>query len=74
VPRQVQFDNARELAGWGASARTLSRVIRLCPRLGVEPVFIPETPTQHRRGLRLQKVPTSFVAYFPSAGSFSPGL
>jgi putative transposase len=114
-PAQVQFDNARELCGWGASARTLSRVIRLCLRFGVSPVFIPEgepqfngsvenfngwfqdplfqrrfrrpgdlrrelarlqeavttqhvhprlggkTPAQHRRGLRLQKLPTSFV-------------
>jgi putative transposase len=31
-PEQLQFDNARELAGWGQSARTLSRVIRLCLR------------------------------------------
>jgi putative transposase len=115
-PEQVQFDNARELAGWGPSARTLCRVIRLCLRFGVSPVFIPEgepqfnggvenfngwfqprlfdrrfarpgdlrrelarlqeavnaqhvhprlgglTPAQHRRGLRLQKLPASFVA------------
>jgi putative transposase len=114
-PEQVQFDNARELAGWGQSARALSRVIRLCLRFGVSPVFIPEgepqfngsaenfngwfqeplfqhhfrrpgdlrrelarlqeavntqhvhprlggqTPAQHRRGLRLQKLPASFV-------------
>jgi hypothetical protein len=40
-PEQVQFDNARELAGWGPAARTLSRVIRLCLRFGVSPVFIP---------------------------------
>jgi transposase InsO family protein len=114
-PAQVQFDNARELCGWGASARTLSRVIRLCLRFGVSPVFIPEgepqfngsvenfngwfqeplfqrhfqrpgdlrrelarlqeavntqhvhprlggkTPAQHRRGLRLQKLPASFA-------------
>jgi transposase InsO family protein len=114
-PEQVQFDNARELAGWGPPARTLSRVIRLCLRFGVSPVFIPEgepqfngsvehfngwfqepllqrrfrrpgdlrrelarlqeavntqhvhprlggkTPSQHRRGLRLQKLPESFV-------------
>jgi putative transposase len=113
-PEQVQFDNARELAGWGPAARTLSRVIRLCLRLGVGPVFIPagepqfngsvenfngwfqeplfqqrfkrpgdlrrelarlqeavntqhvhprlggQTPAQHRRGLRLQKLPASF--------------
>ncbi|HMB03562.1 MAG TPA: integrase core domain-containing protein [Isosphaeraceae bacterium] len=115
-PEQVQFDNARELAGWGPAARTLSRVIRLCLRYGVGPVFIPagepqfngsvenfngwfqeplfqrrfrrpgdlrrelarlqeavntqhvhprlggQTPAQHRRGLRLQKLPASFVA------------
>jgi transposase InsO family protein len=114
-PEQVQFDNARELAGWGQSARALSRVIRLCLRFGVSPVFIPEgepqfngsaenfngwfqeplfqhhfrrpgdlrrelarlqevvnsqhvhprlggqTPAQHRRGVRLQKLPASFM-------------
>src|SRR5262249_38882719 len=38
LPEQVQFDNARELAGWGRGARTLSRVIRLCLRYGVSPV------------------------------------
>src|SRR5262249_8079049 len=41
-PEQMQLDNARELAGWGPAARTLSRVIRLCLRFGVSPVFIPE--------------------------------
>jgi transposase InsO family protein len=115
-PAQVQLDNARELAGWGPAARTLSRVIRLCLRYGISPVFIPvgepqfnggvehfngwfqeplfrrrfrrpgdlrrelarlqeavntrhvhprlggKTPAQHRRGLRLQKLPRSFVA------------
>ena len=115
IPEQVQFDNARELAGWGSAARTLSRVIRLCLRFGASPVFIPagepqfngsvenfngwfqeplfdhrfrrpgdlrrelarlqeavntqhvhprlggKTPAQHRRGLRLRKLPGSFV-------------
>jgi transposase InsO family protein len=115
IPEQVQFDNARELSGWGPAARTLSRVIRLCLRLGASPVFIPagepqfnggvenfngwfqeplfqrkfhrpgdlrrelarlqeavntqhvhprlggKTPAQHRRGLRLRKLPRSFV-------------
>jgi transposase InsO family protein len=115
IPQQVQLDNARELAGWGPAARALSRVIRLCLRFGVGPVFIPagepqfngsvenfngwfqeplfdrrfrrpgdlrrelarleeavntqhvhprlggQTPAQHRRGLRLQKLPASFV-------------
>src|SRR5216683_984761 len=114
LPEQVQLDNARELAGWGPAARTLSRVIRLCLRFDVGPVFIPKgepqfngsvenfngwfqprlfqrrfkrpgdlrrelarlqeavntqhvhprlgglTPAQHRRGLRLQKLPANF--------------
>jgi transposase InsO family protein len=114
-PEQVQLDNARELAGWGPAARTLSRVIRLCLHFSIRPVFIPErepqcngsvenfngwfqepllqrrfhrpgdlrrelsrlqeavntqhvhprlhgqTPAQHRRGLRLQKLPAGFV-------------
>ena len=46
LPGQVQFDNARELCGWGQSARALSRVIRLCLRFGVSPVFIPEGEPQ----------------------------
>ena len=41
IPEQVQFDNAREIAGWGHAARFLSRVIRLCLRFGIEPWFIP---------------------------------
>jgi transposase InsO family protein len=115
IPEQVQFDNARELSGWGPAARTLSRVIRLCLRFGAGPVFIPagepqfnggvenfngwfqeplfdrhykrpgdlrrelvrlqeavntqhvhprlggKAPAQHRRGLRLRKLPASFV-------------
>jgi transposase InsO family protein len=115
LPEQVQLDNARELSGWGRAARHLSRVIRLCLRFGVGPVFIParepqfngavenfngwfqprlfdrrftrpgdlrrelarlqeavntqhvhprlggRTPAQHRRGLRLRKLPASFV-------------
>jgi putative transposase len=115
LPEQVQLDNARELSGWGPAARALSRVIRLCLRFGVGPVFIPagepqfngsvenfngwfqeplfqrrfrrpgdlrrelarlqeavntqhvhprlggKTPAQHRRGLRLRKLPARFV-------------
>ena len=114
-PEQVQLENARELAGWGPAARTLSRVIRLCLRFGVGPVFISagepqfnggvenfngwfqeplfqrrftrpgdlrrelarlqeavntqhihprlggQTPAQHRKGLRLAKLPPGFV-------------
>ena len=38
-PRIVQFDNAREIVGWGPAARSLrvSRVLRLCLRFGIEP-------------------------------------
>ncbi len=46
-PAQLQFDNAREMAGWGRAARYLSRVIRLCLRFGVEPVFIPPGQPQY---------------------------
>jgi transposase InsO family protein len=41
LPEQVQFDNAREVAGWGPAARYLSRVLRLCLRFGVEALLIP---------------------------------
>jgi putative transposase len=46
-PEQIQFDNAREFLGWGPAARYLSRVIRLCLRFGIEPIFIP--PAQPQR-------------------------
>jgi len=41
LPAQVQFDNAREIVGWGPAARYLSRVLRVCLRFGVEPLLIP---------------------------------
>jgi putative transposase len=41
LPAQVQFDNAREVVGWGSAARYLSRVLRLCLRFKIEPVIIP---------------------------------
>jgi putative transposase len=41
LPEMVQFDNGREFCGFGRPARSLSRVIRLCLRLEIEPVFIP---------------------------------
>jgi transposase InsO family protein len=47
LPEQVQFDNGREFCGFGQAARFLSRVIRLCLRLGVEPVFIPKGKPQY---------------------------
>jgi transposase InsO family protein len=45
-PEQIQFDNAREFVGWGPAARYLSRVIRLCLRFAVEPIFIPPARPQ----------------------------
>src|SRR5512147_550856 len=51
IPEQAQFDNARELSGWGPAARTLSRVIRLCLRFNVGPVFIPAGEPQFNGGV-----------------------
>lgn len=42
LPERVQFDNGREFCGFGQAARWLSRVIRFCLRVGVDPVFIPK--------------------------------
>lgn len=47
LPEQVQFDNAREIVGWGRAARYLSRVLRLCLRFGVEVLLIPPGRPQH---------------------------
>jgi transposase InsO family protein len=47
LPEKVQFDNGREFCGFGKRARYFSRVIRLCLRLGVEPVFIPPGMAEH---------------------------
>jgi hypothetical protein len=58
-PAQVQFDNAREVVGWGPAARYLSRVIRLCLRFGIEPVLIP--PAQPYRNGRVEH----FNGWFP---------
>jgi putative transposase len=51
IPEQVQLDNARELSGWGPAARSLSRVLRLCLRFGVGPVFIPAGEPQFNGGV-----------------------
>lgn len=45
-PKQMQFDNAREYLGWGPAARYLSRLIRLCLRFEVEPIFMPPARPQ----------------------------
>jgi transposase InsO family protein len=46
LPEQVQFDNAREVTGWGPAARYLSRVLRSCLRYGVAPWLIPPARPQ----------------------------
>ena len=50
-PARLQLDNGREFAGWGPSARSLSRLIRVCLRFGVEPVFIPPAQPQRNGGV-----------------------
>jgi putative transposase len=70
-PSQVQFDNAREIIGWGPPARYLSRVIRLCLRFGVEPVFIP--PREPERNGSVENFngwfqPRLFERHYPRAG------
>jgi len=47
LPAHVQFDNGREFCGFGKSARFLTRLIRVCLRLGVEVRFIPPGKPQH---------------------------
>jgi putative transposase len=42
LPDKVQFDNGRRFCGRGRWPWSLSRIIRLCLHLGVEPVFIHE--------------------------------
>ena len=49
LPEKVQFDNGREFCGFGHAARFLSRIIRLCLRLEIEPVLIPKGKP-HRYG------------------------
>ncbi len=46
LPEKAQFDNGREFCGFGYTSRFLSQVIRLCVRLGVEPIFIPKGKPQ----------------------------
>jgi hypothetical protein len=46
-PKQGQFDNVREYLGWGPAARYLSRMICLCLRFEVEPIFIPQARPQY---------------------------
>jgi putative transposase len=51
LPAQVQFDNAREVVGWGPAARYLTRVLRLCLRFEVEAILIPPARPQRQGGV-----------------------
>jgi len=50
-PEQLQFDIGCEFVGWGPATRYLSRVIRLCLRFGIEPIFIPSARPQRNGGV-----------------------
>lgn len=47
IPAHLQFDNGREFCGFGTAAHWLSRVIRRCLRVGIEPIFIPQGKPQY---------------------------
>lgn len=71
LPTQVQFDNAREVAGWGPAAKYLSRVLRLCLRFGVEPLLIPPGRPQAMAASRISMAGFSHV-YFSGTTLNSP--
>lgn len=50
-PDRLQLDNGREFVGWGPAAVSLSRVIRVCMRFEVEPVFIPPAQPYRNGGV-----------------------
>ncbi|NJM39973.1 MAG: transposase [Anaerolineae bacterium] len=76
-PTRLQLDNGREFVGWGPAARALSRLIRLCLRFGVEPVFIP--PAQPHRNGGIENFngwfqPRLLQRHFPTAAALSREL
>ena len=46
IPQHAQFDNGKQFYAPGRYNRSLNRVVRLCLRLGIQPVFIPEAQPQ----------------------------
>ena len=46
LPEYVQFDNGKPFYGPGRYNRSITRVVRLALRLGIQPVFIPEGKPQ----------------------------
>jgi putative transposase len=67
IPEQVQFDNAREVVGWGPAARYLSRVLRLCLRFGVEVLLI--LPGQPQHNGTVSRITTGGSKYACSSGT-----
>lgn len=77
LPEQVQFDNAREVGGWGPAAKYLSRVLRLCLRFGVEPLLIP--PGRPQRNGSVENFngwfqPRLFQRHYSQLGAFKREL
>jgi len=46
LPQHVQYDNGRQFYSPGRYSRSVNRVIRLCLRLAIQPIFIPEAQPQ----------------------------
>lgn len=76
-PTRLQLDNGREFAGWGPSAKYLTRLIRVCLRFGVEPVFIPPAQPQRNGGIEHFNgwfQPRLLSKRFPAAAALSREL
>jgi putative transposase len=71
-PTSVQFDNAQEFVGGDRTSRYLSRVIRLCLRFGVTPVFIP--PAQPYRNGSVENFNGGFQPVLFQRHFARPGL
>jgi hypothetical protein len=46
IPQHAQFDNGKQFYAPGRYERSLNRVVRLCLRLGIQTIFIPEAQPQ----------------------------
>ncbi|MDP1624741.1 MAG: helix-turn-helix domain-containing protein [bacterium] len=78
-PKQMQFDNAREYLGWGPAARYLSRMIRLCLRFEVEPIFTRSAPARPQRNGSVENFngwfqPRLFQRHFTRVSAFKREL
>lgn len=76
-PTRLQLDNGREFAGWGPAARYFARLIRVCLRFGIEPVFIPPAQPQRNGGVEHFNgwfQPRLLTKHFPTAAALSKEL